>query len=103
MNRNKKQEKYERFIVYPSISVNNSKKSNAEIEEEDIKRSKIKSMKFTELQKTKLNHKLVRTYYDYETIANNDHQIDLSPTFKPLEPRKKEKIQILQLNNKYQN
>lgn len=60
-------------------------------------------MKFTELQKTKLNHKLVRTYYDYETIANNDNIIDLSPTFKPLEPRKKEKIQILQLNNKYQN
>lgn len=55
-------------------------------------------MKFTDMPKAKLNGKLIRTYYDYENLMElKDRVTDLMPTFKPLQPRKREKVQIIQI------
>ena len=54
-------------------------------------------MKFTDINKTKLNNKLIRTYYDYENLVElKDRVFELLPTFKPLQTKKKDKVQILQ-------
>ena len=50
-----------------------------------------------------MNAKIVRTYYDYENIMElKDKVSELLPTFKPLQPRKRDRIQILQLQEEYQ-
>lgn len=57
-------------------------------------------MKFFDTQKTKRGNKLVRTYYDSEQVKQEKGKVsELIPTFKPLQPKKKEKFEILQLNS----
>lgn len=80
---------------YAPISIDTSKKDS-----ETPTRPKVKSMKFTDITKTKLNNKLIRTYYDYENLIElKDRVFELLPTFKPLQSKKKERVQVLQVEN----
>lgn len=57
-------------------------------------------MKFSDIAKTKLNNKLIRTYYDYENLVElKDRVFELLPTFKPIQAKKRDRdrVQVVQL------
>ena len=80
---------------YAPISVDSSNKKSSR---EEPHRCKVKSMKFSEISKTKLNEKLIRTYYEHENVLGlKDKVFELLPTFKPLQTKRKDKVQIIPL------
>lgn len=55
-------------------------------------------MRFGDLNKNKINDKLIRTYYDYENLLELKQRVaELLPTFKPLQARKKDRVQIIHM------
>ena len=48
------------------------------------------------MPKKKLNGKLIKTYYDFENMMELKERVaDLVPTFKPLQPRKRDKVHLV--------
>ena len=55
-----------------------------------------------DVQTTVKDDKLVRTYYDYENFMALKNKVsELIPSFKPIQAKKREKYEILQLNSEF--